>query len=276
MQDEDRRAEAGEFRDPPQVPAWVGDLIADIVPVRERGKYMGVMGAVFGLSSVVGPLLGGWFTEGIGWRWAFWINLPLGVLASRTGRYKWMPIASMVVLAVGMWLLSTLTVETPIWVLLGYIFIMGAGIGLAMQILVLIVQNAFHDSEVGMATASNNFFREIAASLGGAIVGALFTSRLTELLTERMGALGPSVGQPGSMDMNSLTRAAVNDLPDAIHDVIVGAYNDALTPVFLMLIPMVAIGLVLVASIKEVPLRAEIEHEEPAEDRIAIDEGGPR
>lgn len=127
-----------------------------------------------------------------------------------------------------------------------------------------------------MATASNNFFREIAASLGGAIVGALFTSRLTELLTERMGALGPSAGQPGSMDMNSLTRAAVNDLPDAIHDVIVGAYNDALTPVFLMLIPMVAIGLVLVASIKEVPLRAEIEHEEPAEDRIAIDEGGPR
>ena len=56
-------------------------IIADIVPVRDRGKYMGVMGAVFGLSSVVGPVLGGWFAESIGWRWVFWMNLPIGVLA---------------------------------------------------------------------------------------------------------------------------------------------------------------------------------------------------
>ncbi|MDH2416320.1 MFS transporter [Nocardioides sp. CER19] len=56
-------------------------IIADIVPARQRGKYMGIMGAVFALSSVAGPLLGGFFTEGIGWRWAFWMNLPLGVLA---------------------------------------------------------------------------------------------------------------------------------------------------------------------------------------------------
>src|SRR5690606_37472110 len=56
--------------------------IADVVPARERGKYMGVMGAVFAVSSVAGPLLGGWFTEGPGWRWAFWINVPLGLLAA--------------------------------------------------------------------------------------------------------------------------------------------------------------------------------------------------
>src|SRR5690606_25119108 len=56
-------------------------IIADVVPARERGKYMGVMGAVFAVSSVAGPLLGGWFTEGIGWRWTFWMNLPLGILA---------------------------------------------------------------------------------------------------------------------------------------------------------------------------------------------------
>jgi len=56
-------------------------IIADVVPARERGKYMGVMGAVFAVSSVAGPLLGGWFTEGIGWRWTFWINIPLGILA---------------------------------------------------------------------------------------------------------------------------------------------------------------------------------------------------
>lgn len=56
--------------------------IADVIPARERGKYMGIMGGVFAFSSVAGPLLGGWFTEGPGWRWVFWINLPLGLLAA--------------------------------------------------------------------------------------------------------------------------------------------------------------------------------------------------
>src|SRR5690606_17438846 len=55
--------------------------IADVVPARERGRYMGILGGVFAFSSVVGPLLGGWFTEGPGWRWVFWINLPLGLLS---------------------------------------------------------------------------------------------------------------------------------------------------------------------------------------------------
>jgi EmrB/QacA subfamily drug resistance transporter len=373
-------------------------IIADVVPVRERSKYMGVMGAVFGISSVAGPLLGGWFTESIGWRWAFWINIPLGIaaivlaaiflrlpqhatkvtfdawgtltmavsvtaiilvaswggteydwnsptiiwlavvavvfaalfvlaehkavepiiplalfrsrnfvlataaglfigvamfgtlaylptylqmvtgvnatvsgfmmlpmiaglmtttittgfLASKTGRYKWMPIASMAVIATGLWLLSTLTLDTPLWVLMSYLFVVGAGIGLSMQILVLVVQNSFPDSQVGTATASNNFFREIGASLGGAVVGALFTARLTELLADRMPA-----GAAG--DTNSFTPATINELPDQVRDVIIGAYNDALTPVFAMLIPMLIAGLVLVVFLKEVPLRAALD-----------------
>ena len=56
-------------------------IVADVVPARQRGKYMGIMGAVFGLSSVLGPLLGGFFTEGPGWRWALWFNLPVCLLA---------------------------------------------------------------------------------------------------------------------------------------------------------------------------------------------------
>ena len=370
-------------------------IIADVVPVRERSKYMGVMGGVFGISSIAGPLLGGWFTESIGWRWAFWINIPLGViavilavaflrlpsrrvairfdvwgtvtmavavtavilvaswggteyewgsttmnvliaiavgfsilfvlaerraaepiiplslfrsrnfvlatsvglfigvamfgalaylptylqivtgtnatvsglmmipmvlglmisaittgqLASRTGRYRWMPIASMIVVGTALALMSTLTVDTPVIVLMAYLFVLGAGIGLAMQILILVVQNSFPDSQVGTATAANNFFREIGASLGGAVVGALFTSRLTDLLADRLpgGAAG---------DANAFTPAVINALPDGLHDAITGAYNDALTPVFAMLIPMVVAGLVLTVFIREVSLRA--------------------
>src|SRR5699024_1750860 len=56
-------------------------VIADVIPARERGKYMGALMGVFAFSSVAGPLLGGWLTEGPGWRWAFWMNIPLAVLA---------------------------------------------------------------------------------------------------------------------------------------------------------------------------------------------------
>lgn len=82
-----------------------------------------------------------------------------------------------------------------------------------MQSLVLVVQNSFPDSQVGTATASNSFFREIGASLGGAVVGALLTSRLTDLLASRLpgGAAG---------DTNSLIPAAVNELTNQLRDVL--------------------------------------------------------
>ena len=54
-------------------------VIADLVPPRERGKYMGLFGAVFGVSSVIGPLLGGLFTQHLSWRWIFYVNLPIGL-----------------------------------------------------------------------------------------------------------------------------------------------------------------------------------------------------
>jgi len=297
------------------------------------------MGGVFALSWVAGPLLGGWFTEGIGWRWAFWMNVPLGVLAiasamfflrlpkisrrkprldiagmallavastclvlttvwggatydwgsaiivglivgtvitaaafvwterraaepimpphlfrdrnfnlttiaglitgiamfgalaylptylqmvtgagatkagflmipmmaallvssvtsgqlvSKTGRYKWLPIAGTLLVSVSLVLLSTMTPSMPVWVLCSYLAVMGLGLGMSMQILILIVQNSFPISQVGTATASNNYFRQIGASLGSAVVGSLFVSRLTQMLTARMpGAEAP-------------------------------------------------------------------------------------
>jgi len=134
--------------------------------------------------------------------------------------------------------------------------VFGAGLGLQMQVLVLIVQNTFPLSMVGTATAANNYFRQIGASLGAAVVGSIFTSNLIELLSERLpggaGALG---------DANSITPGAVLELPQEIQDVIVSSYNDALTPVFLYIVPLSLVSLVLLLFVREVPLRTTLDRE---------------
>lgn len=384
-------------------------IIADVVPARERGKYMGVMGAVFAVSSVAGPLLGGWFTESVGWRWAFWMNVPLGMLAiaaaafflrlpqgsstkprfdvmgmallalsatclilfttwggrtyawdsttilsliastvvaailfvlverratepiiplhlfadrnfnlttsaglivgvsmfgvlgymptylqmvtgvnatqagflmipmmagmlvtsigsgqlvSRTGRYKWLPITGAAVIGVALVLLSTMDPANPAWVLCAYVAVLGVGLGMSMQLLVLIVQNSFPAKEVGTATASNNFFRQIGASLGSSIVGSLFASRLADLLAERMGH--GNAGGSG-MGVNSLTPATLNELPEQVREIIIGAYNDALAPIFLYMVPLLGVAVVLLSFVHEKPLATRLERDLPTE-----------
>lgn len=123
------------------------------------------------------------------------------------------------------------------------------------QILILIVQNSFPVSQVGTATASNNYFPQIGASLGSAIVGSLFVAKLTSLLADRM-PQSPTAG--GS---NSFTPSVVRDLPDAVRNIIVGAYGDALTPVFLYMVPLVLVAVVLLCFVKEKPLATTIERD---------------
>ena len=384
-------------------------IIADVVPARERGRYSGIMGAVFAVSSVAGPLLGGFFTEGPGWRWAFWMNVPLGILAivsaikfihlpkrvqvkprldyagmvliaiastcivltttwagstyawaspqiigliagaivaavafvyvesraaepimplalfrnrnfnvatlgglltgismfgamaflptylqmvtgssateagllmvpmmlgmlltsvitgiaiSRTGKYKWYPVVGMSFVAVGLLLLSTMTPGLAVWVICAYTAIMGVGLGMTMQNLVLVVQNSFSMKVVGTATSSNNYFRQIGASVGSAVVGSLFATNLAHLLTQRLPASGAG-------DTGSFTPDLVHNLPDQVREIIVGAYNDALTPVFLYMVPLAILAAVVLVFIKHKPLATSIDLEvEP----VAVDD----
>ncbi|QJU53181.1 MDR family MFS transporter [Herbiconiux sp. KACC 21604] len=380
-------------------------IIADVIPARDRGKYMGFIGAVFGLSSVAGPLLGGLFTDVLSWRLAFWINVPLGIaaivlavmliklpkfpdaprpvidvagmitlaiaasglvltaswggteydwdspviigmivvtvlaalafvlverksaepviplslfanrnftlttlaglaigiamfgaigymptflqivnsvnatvsgfmllpmlagllitaigggfLVSKTGRYKWMPIVGSLLVAGALVLFSTMNAETPLPVILVYLTVLGLGLGLAMQVLVLVVQNSVPHSMVGTATAGNNFFREIGASLGSAIVGSLFVARLTEQLTSSAGSLGASASALPT-DTNALTPAAINALPPELHSFIVDAYSTALSPVYLYLVPLMLVATLLLCFVKEIPLATTV------------------
>ncbi len=179
--------------------------------------------------------------------------LTTGALATRTGRYKWMPIAGCLVVAGSLVLLSTLAVSSSLLTVGLYLFVLGAGMGLAFQILVLIVQNSFPITEVGTATAANNFFREIGGALGSAVVGTVFTNRLMSLLADGLSSL-PGGGSGAGLSRDSLTPALVHQLPAAVKSVVATAYNEALTPVFLYLLPLALIGAVLLTFVKEKPL----------------------
>jgi len=182
-----------------------------------------------------------------------------GQMVSRTGRYKWMPVAGGVLVAIALVLLSTLQPGAPLWEFCAYLGVMGLGLGLSMQIMVLIVQNSFPLREVGAATASNNFFRQIGATLGSAVVGSLFASRLAELLAERLPASASGGGTPGGS--NSLTPAVVSQLPAPIKEAIISAYNDALTPIFIWMVPLALVAAVLMCFVKQKPLATAIEHD---------------
>jgi hypothetical protein len=163
--------------------------------------------------------------------------------------------------------MSTLLATTAVWIICVYLAIMGLGLGMSMQILILVVQNSFPVSQVGTATASNNFFRQIGSSLGAAIVGSLFVSRLTASLAENLPA-----GATGGFTSNSLTPAVVNGLPQAARDIIVGAYNESLAPIFLYLVPLVLIAAVLLLFVQEKPLATTIDRSEPDASDIPVPE----
>jgi EmrB/QacA subfamily drug resistance transporter len=375
-------------------------IIADIVPASERGKYLGPLGGIFGISAVAGPLLGGFFVDHLSWQWCFYINIPVGIAAftisyfaltlpskrrekpidvagvgllssaticlifftdfggskdqgwdspltwlfgaglavaafsfvlverraqdpiipmslfrnrvfvnstaigfmlglgmfaalafvptflqmssgtsaavsgllmlpmmvglmgtaigsgiaiTRTGRYKPFPIAGTAVTIAAMLWMTTLAATTPIWVICLQLFLFGAGLGLIMQVIVMVVQNAVSPDAVGTATSTNNYFREVGAALGVAVFGTIFTSRLSESLSRTFTDFGASPSEAGNATA-SLSPQLLSSLPVQLKDAIVNAYAESLAPVFWYLIPFLVIAFLLALTLKEIPL----------------------
>lgn len=372
-------------------------IIGDLIPPRERGKYQGMMAAVMALAMIGGPLVGGTITDNWGWRWAFYINLPLGAIAlaavgavlhlpkkrakagidylgvalltvgitaivlvttwggteyawtsarimeliglgvaslvgfvfwqtraadpvlplhifrsrnftlmsvigfivgfvmfgatlflplyqqavqgasatnsgllllpmlgamlvtsmvagrvtTNTGRYKIFPLAGSALMIVGLYLLSTMDTGTSRFTSGVFMAVVGLGMGCLMQITMLVAQNSVEMKDMGVASSSATLFRTLGASFGVAIMGALFNSRVQDVMTEKAGALGSKVTeQSAQLDADSLEK-----LPAAIREAYQQAVSAGTHSAFLLGAVIVVIALVAAVFVKEVPLK---------------------
>jgi EmrB/QacA subfamily drug resistance transporter len=180
-------------------------------------------------------------------------SIVSGLLITRTGRYKIFPIIGTLLTGAAMIAMTTLSAETPIWLICVFLFFFGAGLGLIMQVVVLVVQNAVPAAEIGTATSTNNYFREVGAALGTAVFGTLFTTRLTENLNAVFVGAGASAEGAGQAT-STIDPSVLSELPPELKSGVVDAYADALAPVFWYLVPFIAIAFVLALFLKQIPL----------------------
>jgi EmrB/QacA subfamily drug resistance transporter len=199
------------------------------------------------------------------------MSIFAGQMITRTGRYKIFPIAGSVLILVSLLLLSQLAVDTPYWQIAIYAIIFGSGLGLSMQPIMVAVQNAIQMRDMGVATSSMTFTRSLGAAIGTAMFGAILNSRLASHLADTMASQGMD---PSQMDTSATSNIqAMQDLAEPLRSLVLGAYTDALTDLFLVAVPFVVVALGVAFMLREIPLRSGADRTAAPVDAKAEGEG---
>jgi MFS family permease len=185
----------------------------------------------------------------------FSTSITAGQIMTKTGRYKVFPILGAATVIVALVLLSRLDATSPYWFAAVSMYVMGAGLGFTMQVLVTVVQNSVERRDIGVATSSVTFFRQMGGSFGTALFGAILSSRLAihiaDALKDAPAGAATNAGKAGDVANNV---QAIKALPEPLHSLITGAFSQSLHDTFLSAVPLVAIALAVAFFLKEKPL----------------------
>jgi len=201
------------------------------------------------------------------------VPLMLGLLASsvasgqivtRTGVYKPMPIVGSTLIIIGMWLLSHLGLHTSHLTMSLYVVVLGAGIGMTMQIMILATQNAVPADSIGTGTAAVTFFRSLGGAFGTSLFGAIFVAGLSHWIPVLVpGAAAAGIHVNGNF---SMSPSELHAFPPHMQYGILDSFVRSLHSVFLVGVPIAVLMLVASLFLKQLPLRSSSGLERPSED----------
>lgn len=177
-----------------------------------------------------------------------------GLLISRTGKWKRYLVAGSILLIGGLGLGGTMDHTTELWQAGIFMAILGLGLGMLMQNLVLAVQNTVSARDIGTASASVAFFRSVGGAIGVSVLGAILGNRVKELAAQGFAAAGIPVG--GGSAGATLDLA---DMPAPVRDIMRAAYGDATAEIFLIAGAIAVVALIAVLLITERPLRRTVD-----------------
>lgn len=183
-------------------------------------------------------------------------SIIIGQLVSRFGKWKGWMVTGSVLALIGVSLMSTLRYDTPFVLVAAYMFVLGAGLGMVMQNLTLIVQNDTPPSQLGAASASVNFFRNISGTIGVTIMGAILASSVATRTADGLSGFTPSTPEEISAlkGLSSGDVPAVSQLPETLRNIVESAYGHGIADAFILAIPLAVLGVIAIAFVKNKPL----------------------
>ncbi|GHH69789.1 MFS transporter [Streptomyces sulfonofaciens] len=193
------------------------------------------------------PMIGGLFVA----------STVSGQIITRTGRWKIWLVTGTVLLTAGLGLLGGIRYDTPYWHLAVYMGLMGLGIGMTMQNLVLCTQNQVAAADLGAASSTVTFFRSLGGAIGVSALGAIMADRITDYVRDGLAGLGPKAARLAADGSDSTAIPDLGKLPAPVRTVVESAYGHGIADLFLTAAPLAGVAFLVTLFIKEVPLRTK-------------------